>query len=207
MSLTMALQELKGAVNFTNSLIATAHAQSASGSYLIPMDQIIFITESAFLKNFIAWEKFLEQSFLLFLTGEPATTGKIVPTHATPRDLTHASQMTVGTQKYVDWANPDIVRRLAKIYFPGGHPFESTISSINSDLLDLKNIRNASAHISTTTATALEALAQRKLQKPSPGITVYSLLTSPDPASTQGATILSTYQSMLDAAAVAISLG
>lgn len=46
---------------------------------------------------------------------------------------------------------------------------------------DLRTMRNASAHISSTTQTALESLAQRIFRTPRPGIVLYDLLMAADP--------------------------
>jgi len=69
------------------------------------------------------------------------------------------------------------------------YPFEPHLSAINSDLSDLRTMRNASAHISFTTQAALEGLAQRIFSTPRPGIDLYSLLTTADPRSTLGNTV------------------
>jgi hypothetical protein len=82
-----------------------------------------------------------------------------------------------------------------------GEPFESVLASIHSDLLDLKTIRNAAAHVSTTTVQPLDALASRKLQRNISGIAAAAFLLSTDPTSRSGSTIFEGYTSVLDTAA------
>ena len=48
--------------------------------------------------------------------------------------------------KRIDHANNEFVRRMVAMYFAGGFPFEPHLSSIASDLADLRTMRNASAH-------------------------------------------------------------
>ena len=205
MPLATALQDFRDTVAFTNRVVASTHAIDASGQLVLPLDQRAFITQSAFLKSFIAWEAFLERSFLLFMTGKISTTGKRISSYVSPIDSDHANRIAIGTQKYVDWSNSEIVRKLANLYFSGGEPYESVLAGIHSELLDLKTIRNATAHISSTTGRALDALATRKLQRSCSGISAYELIVSVIPGSTLGQTVLATYQSHLDAAANAIA--
>jgi hypothetical protein len=204
MSLTQTLQDFRDSIVSINGLIASAHATDAAGNNLWTSDETVFITESAFLKMFIAWESFLERSFILYLTGNLSITGKTVTRYASPIDEEHAHHILIGVMKYVDWSNPDIIRKFAKLYFDSGEPYESAISSIFSDLMDLRTIRNSSAHISSTTAKNLDGLASRKLKKPSAGIKVYDLILALDP-DIPGNTILKSYQDILDTAAELIA--
>ncbi len=125
---------------------------------------------------FVAWESFIEASFTKFLCGEPSTTGLQIVCCATPRDLEHAQKMVIGVMKYVDWSHPEVIRKLAAIYFEDGHPFSTLISAIQSDLFDLRTIRNAAAHITSTTTHQLDALGQRKLRRPCLNIGVPAIL-------------------------------
>lgn len=200
MSLIQTLQDFRDSILTVNGLIASAHTIDAAGNNLWKTSEAIFITESAFLKMFIAWETFLERSFVLYLMGNLSITGKTVIKYATPIDEEHAHKILIGAMKYVDWSNPEIVRKFAKLYFDSGEPYESAISSAYIDLMDLKTIRNSSAHLSSTTTRNLDGLATRKLNRPSAGITVYDLVLEIDPNSA-GNTILKSYQDILDATA------
>jgi hypothetical protein len=204
MSLVLALQTFRDVVTEVNGLIAAAHTISAAGAPLWSAPQTQFITESAFLKMFIAWESFLEKSFLLYLMGNNSVTGNVIVKFATPVSEDHANKMLIGTMKYVDWSTPETVKKFANIYFDNGEPYETVISSIHGHLADLKIIRNASAHLSSTTSANLDRLATRLLGVPSVGISVYTLILSNDPTLPPN-TILQSYQSYLDSAAELIS--
>src|SRR3546814_3395731 len=56
-------------------------------------------------------------------------------------------------------------------------------------------MRNASAHITSTTKAALEALAQRVFSTPRPGIDLYSFLTAIHPGSATGNSVFAEYRS------------
>lgn len=182
------------------SYISRAHSVTIAGNDILTSDEIRFITESSFLKAFIAWETFLERSFILYITGLPNKAGFIAIRHASPLSGEHAANMLKGTQKYVDWSNPEIVRKLANLYLQNGDPINSVISSINSDLFDLKTIRNAAAHLTTTTITPLNALAQRKIGTTTTNINVGDFIMTPDPTSPT-LTIFESYLKTLEAAA------
>ena len=115
--------------------------------------------------------------------------------------------MVIGINRYFDYANHDYVRRIVSIYFQGGYPFEPHLGAIASDLADLRTMRNASAHLSSTTQAALEALAQRVLTTPQPGIDLYSFLTRVDPRAGNGATVTTIARDKLLAAAQLIATG
>lgn len=200
MTLTQTLQNFRDSIVFTNRLIASAHTTDLAGNNLWANDEISFITESSFLKMFIAWESFLEKSFILYLTGNPSTSGNLLAKYADPVDQEHAHKMLMGVMRYVDWTTPETVRKFANLYFDSGEPYQTTLNSINADLLDLKTIRNAAAHLSTTTTQQLDILANRKLGILHTGISVYDLLTSNNPTLT-GKTILQSYQDVFDTAA------
>lgn len=187
-----------------NALITNAHSANAAGAFVWSQDDRIVITESAFLRTFIAWETFLEKSFLHYLMGNTSISGKVHTCYAKPRDEEHGHQLLVGLAHHVDWSKPDAVRKLSKNFFDKGDPFDRALSSIASDISDLKTIRNATAHITSTTSKSLDGLATRKLQVPCRNITVYDLILAADPAN-PGKTILETYQDILQIAALQIS--
>lgn len=203
---TRLLAELEAAFVFAGDIIVDAHATNASGSLVKPRNVRSFMTEAAVLKIFIAWERYLEQSFLEYLMGSPSTTGASLACYLRAPSLDHAKRVLVGTQRYVDWSNPEVVVHLADLYFSGGVPYHVALSSIQGDLFDLRSIRNAAAHLSTTTSQQLDQLALRKLGRASTGASVYDLVTSYDPK-TSGKTILQTYIDILQAAVTLISRG
>jgi len=90
---------------------------------------------------------------------------------------------------------------MSRIYFDNGAPFENNLSAIQTDLSDLRIMRNSAAHISSTTQASLEALAQRLFTVPQPNIRLYDLLLRVDPTSAAGETIFASYQRKLDVTA------
>jgi len=156
---------------------------------------------------FIAWETFLETSLHDMMTGGTPIGGIIPLRYVNPPDVAHAQRLVIGTMKYFDFANHDNFKKIANIYFQNGYPYEPHLSSSFTSLNDLRTMRNASAHISSTTQQALESLAIRIFGQPRPGITLYQLLTASDPRSQTNDTVFITYRKALDIIAELITNG
>jgi hypothetical protein len=205
MALVDALNEFHNGVARVNSYNLMAfETDPVSGAYFRTVDEQVFITNAAFLHLFISWESFLESSFTEYMLGELSISGTAVARHVTPLTIDHARRILIGTQKYVDWANPDIVKRLANLYFVIGNPFDLYLTSIFATLIDLKHIRNAAAHLTSTTKTQLDAIASRKMNKPVVVSSISDFVFRPDPL-TPGSTFLDTYIADLIASATAIA--
>lgn len=200
MSLSDSVANFRSGVSEINSIVQKVYDTDPHGNDIFTEDQKDFVVSSAFLKMFIFWESFVEDSFARYLVGEVSTDGTYVNKYVTPNDRAHALKILIGTQKYVDWANHEIVKRLAKLYFEEGEPFSTNISSISTDLADLKTIRNAAAHLSSTTQHQLDALASRVLGSQVSNTTVGQFVVQLHPNNTTR-TILQNYQDILDVAA------
>lgn len=190
-----------------DSLIASAHRLDPAGAAIFPPTERELITVSGFLNLFLAWEEFLEAAMSQFMIGTTTLSGVAPVRYATPPDVESAKRMLIGTNRYFDYANHDMVRKMATLYFQGGFPFEPYLSAIFTDLADMKTMRNASAHLSSTTQVALESLAQRIFGSPRPGITLYAMLTTVDPRATTGATVFAEARDKLLATAQLIANG
>lgn len=206
MALIDSLNDFRNSIVQAKSFIAIAFMMDTAGNYLLVPTQRDFIADSAFMKIFIAWESFLESATIRYMLGEQSISGTPVTRYVQPLDQAHAHKMLIGTQKYVDWANPEIVRKLCNIFFdPLSNPFNTFISSINSDLIDLKTIRNAAAHLSSTTSAQLNSVAGRILRRVVLNTTVSQLIFSIVPASPARQTVLDMFLSKLDIAASGIA--
>ena len=163
MPLTSRLSDYRSSVGQARSLITAAHLQEPRGAYLWPIDHRRVITHAEFLQVFIAWESFLEGSLNDYMMGELSVGGNLVSRWVNPPTPEHARSMLIGTQRFVDYTDAGKVRRLAKLYLDAGGPFDTVLASIDQDIQDLKTIRNAAAHLSSTTSSQLDGLATRKL--------------------------------------------
>ncbi len=180
-----------------DQLIVHAHGVDAAGNHIFSLIDRKQVTVAAFLNMFIAWETFLESAFAAYMTGEPTTTGRIPIRYVSPPTTDAAKAMVIGTQRYFDYGNHENVRKLARLFFQNGDPFDPHISGLIGDLADLRTMRNSSAHITSTTQTSLESLAQGIFGTPRPNIELYTLLTSTDPRVPGAVTVLAAYRDKL----------
>lgn len=105
------------------------------------------LCEMAFVVLFTAWEHFLESAFEAFVIDAPLASFRrrhrvLVVDVETVHDLIR------GQRNYADWADQLLVRDRAKVFFNGGEPFESALSSVAEDLRRMRTIRNRCVHYS-----------------------------------------------------------
>jgi hypothetical protein len=155
------------------------------------------ITQTAFLNMFIAWEEFIEASIGDFMMGELTIGGNQPVRYVTPPSRDHSGKMVVHMSPYFDYANHENVKKLARLYFDTGYPFDTPINSLTQELSDLKIMRNACAHKSSSTKAALEGLGLRIFGSPQAGITVYQMLTANDPRTNPIVTVYASYRDKL----------
>jgi hypothetical protein len=202
-----ALATLRAKALQCDSLVANSHRVDSTGIAVLPALDQAQITVAAFLNLFIAWEEFLETTIADFMAGEPTLSGSIPIKFVAPPTAGAARAMVIGINRYFDYANHDYVRRIVGMYFQNGYPYEPHLSAIANDLADIRTMRNASAHLSSTTHAALGALAQRIFSTPQPGIALYGVLTAVDPRSATGNTVLAEVRGKLLTVAELISNG
>jgi hypothetical protein len=208
MTIAQSLNEFNSNVAQCDSLIVTAHRSDSAGNGFFPQRDREQITVGAFLNLFIAWEAFIETALCDFMMGSVTVGGTRPKRHVRPPNRAHSSRMVIHTQRYFDYANHNNVQRMASLFFADGYPFVEPLRSIDAELADLKSIRNACAHLSSTTTASLEALAGRIMGQPQPGISVYRLLTSVNERNRgTGTTVYSMYRDILRAAATLIARG
>jgi hypothetical protein len=198
------LTKFQGDASQCDSLIANAHRSDANGAPLFPALDRSQITVAAFLNLYIAWETFLESAIAEYMLGASTISGAVPTKYVSPLDRTAALAMTVGAQKFFDYGNPEAVKKIVLIYFQDGRPFLPPLHAITTELSDLRTMRNASAHVSSTTQRALESLAQRVFGTPSPAIDLYTLLTR---ATAPNVTVFEDYKTKLLVTAQLIAQG
>ena len=101
--------------------------------------------EIAYLRIFILWESFLEESFLWYLCGYSTVVGLanlINPPHKT---LAAARTAMLGGRDYVSWSQPTRVERLCRSFISNGL-HELVVRSNRARLEWFALIRNRVAH-------------------------------------------------------------
>lgn len=207
MPVSAALAQFNASVAQCQSLIINTHGVGATGNHILPATDRQQITVAAFLNMFIAWETFLEATVAALLSGSPTTNGNMPVKYASPANTDAAKKMIIGTYRFFDYANHQNFIKMVEIYFEDGKPFQPHINSIYSKLDDLRAMRNASAHVTSTTQAGIDSLAARLLGRPAQRIDLYALLTATNPADPQGGTIFKSYQDTLIVTANLIATG
>lgn len=192
-------------VSEATTYLQKAYDKNPDGTFCYSPAYMSFIVNAAFLKFYIAWEEFLENIMSAYLLGELTLNGTAIVKNVAARGEKHAHELLVGTNTYFDWSNPDLIRRLSKLYLEESNVIGDNILSIQNDLLDLKTIRNAAAHISATTQKKLDSLASRLLSHTVVDITVESLITQLEPST--GLSYFEYYKQKLDVVAEKIAKG
>ena len=164
------------------AVVASAHATDGKGHYIRTLFERDITTTACYLNLFIALEEFLEGSFGHYLVGKMSTNRWKATRYARPIDLEHAQRMAIGRQRYMDWSTPDQVVAVAKMYLRDGTPFTAPLQGAHAHLLDMKTVRNSTAHVSITTQQALDTLYGRWTGTPTQGVTAYEMLLATDAA-------------------------
>lgn len=166
------------------------------------------LIEVAFLRSFLAWESFLEESFLLYLLGKKPRKRRRPPKrYVTPRDREHALTLMLPEKgrDFVMWDNPDQVRVRAGRFLKDGEPFETAISAHLNVLKEMQVVRNAIAHRSLTSQQRFLTLARSRLGTASLGLTVGEYLDIPIPLSAPPLLQFDRYLAEIEATAQAIA--
>ncbi len=164
----------------SRALTVAIHETDGSGLYVRSRTERSIVTNACFLNVFIALEEFLEASFVHYMTGKMST-AKWRPTKFSRElDADHAHRMLLGNARHVDWSTPDTVLKLADLYFKDGEPFRTAVASSHSHLLQMKTVRNSTAHSSATTQIALNSLFNRWTGAPSVDQGPYEMLMAPE---------------------------
>lgn len=139
------------------------------------------LVELAFLKAFLAWESFIEETFILYMLGKKPPRRAKVKCLVSPPSREHAILLTLpeaGTRPYADWDNVLMVRERAKRFFDGGEPFETALSLHVNLVQEIQTIRHALVHRSKSSQERFETIARRELTALPLGLTVGRYLTT-----------------------------
>ena len=134
--------------------------------------------ESAFLDAFKAWEVFLEELTIAYLTGEPDVDGNFVPTFIFVSDPDTCRRIVNDGRSYINWASPDVTKMKFELYFEPSTMLNILNTGIG-DLNDMVKCRNAIAHSSRSAHTALETLFTNKAGTSEPDVRSADLLLLP----------------------------
>ena len=160
------------------------------------------MTELSFLRAFLAWEVFLEESFVLYLSGQKPPRGRAPYRYTFPPDQRTAMDWLVPEgRQYARWTTAAEVSARAERHFRGGGPYAHVLRGKQSVLDETRIIRNSIAHESMSARQKFETLVRKKLGTVSHNLTVGGFLGTNMPGSAPPVTFLESYINAIDFAA------
>jgi hypothetical protein len=165
--LNLVKEDLSKSLNKSEKLAIVAsiwnRAGKINGVPRFSTDHLDMIVGLAFLSGFLAWERFLEESFILYLLGKSAQNGYKPFCYVIPKNRQHANEFCKGDRKFADWNDVNFVTNRSNQFFLDGKPFTDSLRTVTNSLNNMKTIRNAIAHQSTESQERFENLVRREL--------------------------------------------
>jgi hypothetical protein len=156
--------------DFEDNLDNALNMLAESSTYRIPkgLERSVSISSRrkelfaalALLRMHIAWEDFIERSFLRYLCGAYTTSGySPILLNAPFRTIDNAFTTILAGHQYINW-NPAKIENLARTYFNSGDPFVSAVSPARNKLTEINDVRNRFAHRSESASQKFEFIVQ-----------------------------------------------
>jgi len=182
--LTNVLSDFRRTLRQCRRLATDAHLWSLPGSVphisRVRRDSMI---ELAFLRMYLGWETFLEDSFVSYLVGAKPPRGRPPHRFTIPPTRRDAEEWVIPEDReYAKWDAPHVSSRALR-FFRRGHPFTNALRSNQNLLEETRKIRNAVAHESTNAYEKFETIVRTKLGLLPPHLTVGAFLIATVPAS------------------------
>jgi hypothetical protein len=157
------------------------------------------MTEMAYFRVYLAWEVFLEETFVLYLMGRQAPAGRRVYRLAFPPDAEAAKGWVVPEGRpYASWAEDKVAAR-AERFFKEGRPFATVLRANQNALQEARTIRNAVAHDAPNTQEKFENIVRLKFGGTlAPKTTVGSFLATTQPGVAPPQSFLELYVSRFE---------
>jgi len=143
--------------------------------HLFSKDMYNAIVEHCFMQIFLAWETFLEKSFISYLQNATDLQGTSYNRYGAPQDDIHAYNMIKGTKNYPDWTNISDVICLSNIYFDSAGAY-AVLSSFSPEIEAIKTIRNRISHVSEKSVRQFNNLLARNIAQTDLNVGDYLML-------------------------------
>lgn len=121
------------------------------------------IVELSFLKLYLAWEQFLEETFTRFMCGSITASGYSPNRFVQPPTLKHAYSMVLEGKSFVDWTKISNIIRRARMFFEEGEPYVTAVGSASSELEEMRRIRNRIAHRSEHSVRLFKEVVRQRI--------------------------------------------
>jgi len=190
------------------TILRDFHSQIKSSQTLLakvkllqmPRIYIEMVTELAFLRILLAWENFLEESFIRYMVGGKSPSGFCPVCTVTAPTLNKALEIICGDKQYVQWVSASEVIRRAERFFRDGEPYKNALESALTDLNELNTIRNRIAHRSKSSKKKFSDFVRRKLGYGKQGMTSGRFLLTAKPMISPQIIFLDDYIKLIETA-------
>lgn len=139
-TLSHVLKELRRRIDSSQNLVAEVRNLGMSKI------KVEIIAELAFLRIFMAWENFLEESFIRYAIGAESPSGYKPTKLVNPQNMAHALNLICSGRDYVSWNSASEVVSRSDIFFKDGEPYKNILEGVAGNLNDMNTIRNGIAH-------------------------------------------------------------
>lgn len=203
-SITSVHAEFVQAHQRTATLLASARDFRRPNGATIHVRDVEEIAALALLKLTLAWESFVEDSFLRYMCGAKSNAG-IAPILLIPRQpsLQAAFNTLAGGSSYLGW-HPDSIIRRANSKFDAGAPYATAVAGAKSVLIEMAEVRNRLAHRSDHSVAAFQTVVRNHLGFVPRGMTPGRFLLTSLPAM-GGITTFDHYSAQLTATAFLVA--
>jgi hypothetical protein len=120
------------------------------------------VRELAFLRCVLAWEVFLEDSFVVYLTGGTGLSGKKAKARIIARTGPQARSVLLGGQDYLTWTSADAVKKRAQVWFSDSEPYLTALAAMATHR-EIRIVRNRIAHNSGEAQKKFSELRKQKV--------------------------------------------
>jgi len=181
---TSCVDALSAAVALAVDARAFKH-DSGRGLQWIGRQRVELIAGLSCLRMHMAWEVFLEETFVRYLCGAKPDggPGPVLLQTACPT-IAAARALLLGRQQYVSWRRKETRQRAGK-YFDSGYNFTPALLAASDAIETLVAARNAVAHRSASTSRAFHDRVRMRFGYAPRGITPGGFLIRSDPANPQ----------------------
>lgn len=154
------------------------------------------MVELAYMRVFLAWETFLEEAFILYMTGATAPRVRAPRRYVLPPSRVWAEKAVTEGKEYAKWDAQNVASRALR-YFADGRPFTDLLRGNQTLFDEAAKIRNAVAHESKNARAKFETVVRSKLGALPPNVTVGGFLCTPVPGALPPEVFLDFYVSRI----------
>ena len=202
-SISAVLVEFDQAHDRLNTFLTSARDFRKADGNSIHVRDLEEIASLALLKLSLAWESFVEDSFLRYLCGAKSSAG-VAPVLLAAKEatLSAAFRSLSAGNKFLSW-QPDTTINRANKCFDKGAPYATAIKGAKSDLEDITSVRNRIAHRSDYSVKAFQDVVRAHLGYVPTGMTPGRFLLRTLPSA--GKPAIEHYRTLLSATATLIA--